>query len=103
MTYIGSGDETDEIKFYITYTENGYLKYGICFDIDIRCKRESKSNGDKYINPHIIGIFNRINAAYLEATIKLHFNGREYLEINELSELLSQFRLHRDTISNPFE
>jgi hypothetical protein len=93
-TFISLGDPTDEIFFYVTYTKSGYFKFGITKDLGDRIHID---RGD-YIHPRIIKTLDRISAAYLEASIKLEFNGEEYLSPTETSKF---FKIFKSKITKP--
>lgn len=94
--FINKGSLDDECYFYLAITNDNKLKYGITADIISRPDIEYLNN-NSYKTIHLIYSDSRLNIANFETKIKLKFNGKEYIEFDNLSTLI---KLIRSTLSD---
>lgn len=105
LTFINKDEIVKDTYFYITWTSEGLLKFGASSNLYNRICHSYEDSRGYYLNPHIILVSDRIEIANLEATLKLEFQGREYLnpkEIKLLFKLLKRLLAIRP-IANPFD
>ena len=89
--FITNGGKDDECYFYVTWTEDGYFKFGASEDI----KQRASYSGfiDRYLSIHLIHTSTRLRIANLEALIKLKLNiCTEYIEESEVFRFWEIFR-----------
>ena len=89
--FIQNGGLDDECYFYVTWTSDGYFKFGASEDIN---QRKSYSGFiDQYISCHLIHTSTRLKIGNLEALIKLKLNiNNEYIEESEVPTFWKYFR-----------
>lgn len=82
------GNEFDPGYLYYTYLDNGKFKYGItCGSLESR-RHNANRAGLGYGEMHILLESTRYILADTEYNIKLNFDGREYLEIDEVPKFI---------------
>lgn len=89
--------------FYIAITESKLIKYGISVNPSGRVHRQSSYNRDEYVTFHIIKVGSVVDIANLESLIKLELNGHEYIEFNNLSNLIVLIKRYINNIYDPFK
>lgn len=101
--FILSGDENDEAFLYVTENEK-YFKFGATKDPELR-SRLMPLDGGPSDRVRCIIKSTRLEIAYIEATIKLHFKGREWLDVSESHEFFKYCRLVLTDrpVPNPFD
>lgn len=101
--FIYAGDPNDLTSFYLALTKSGKLKLGITTMYSSWSRQEYSKCKDEYVSIHELNSsLTRVNAAYLEAAIKLKFNGEEYLEWKNLHDVIKWYRKQIYNITNPF-
>lgn len=101
--FIYSGNPNDQTSFYLARTKTGKLKLGITTMYSSWARQEYSKCKDEYISIHELNSnLTRLDAAYLEASIKLKFKGEEYLNWIDLHQVISEYKLQINNITNPF-
>lgn len=101
--YLSRGKLDDICYFYIAITPN-YIKYGVTNDLNRRSYLSTVFESEPYLTIHNIYKSTRLEVANLEATIKLKYNGNEYLDKSLLHNLIIDIKSILNTnITNPFE
>lgn len=102
--YLSFGDLSDTCYLYAANTDS-YFKFGVTKDPSLRLFTSNLRELESYSELHILLSSSRLEVANLEASIKLQFEGREYLKPEESHKFFSILKqlLATRPIANPFE